>query len=90
VDARERTELVERGAFRWVRNPIFSWMLVALIGLVVIVPSGWSITAFVTLLAAVQLQVRCVEEPYLLATHGARYADYAARTGRFVPFVGRT
>ena len=37
----------------------------------------------------VQLQVRVVEEPYLLATHGKTYAAYAARVGRFVPGAGR-
>ena len=30
-----------------------------------------------------------VEEPYLLAMHGAAYAAYAARAGRFVPGIGR-
>lgn len=35
--------------------------------------------------AAGQLQVRAAEEPYLLRTHG----DDAARTGRFVPGIGR-
>jgi hypothetical protein len=41
------------------------------------------------LVAAVQLQVRAVEEPHLRATHGDAYAAYAARTGRFVPRIGR-
>lgn len=35
------------------------------------------------------LQVRLVEEPYLLRTHGEVYRDWAARTGRFLPGVGR-
>ena len=35
------------------------------------------------------MQVRAVEEPHLLATHGRAYADYAARVGRFVPGIGR-
>jgi protein-S-isoprenylcysteine O-methyltransferase Ste14 len=26
--------------------------------------------------------------PYLLATHGARYREYARTTGRFVPWLG--
>jgi protein-S-isoprenylcysteine O-methyltransferase Ste14 len=36
-----------------------------------------------------ELQVRIVEEPYLLGVHGREYADYAARVGRFFPGVGR-
>jgi protein-S-isoprenylcysteine O-methyltransferase Ste14 len=36
-----------------------------------------------------ELQVRLIEEPYLLATHGGTYQRYAATTGRFVPGIGR-
>ena len=46
--------------------------------------------ATVVLLAAIQVQVRAVEEPYLLAVHGDAYRDYAARVGRFVPGVGHS
>jgi protein-S-isoprenylcysteine O-methyltransferase Ste14 len=38
---------------------------------------------------AVELQVRVVEEPYLLAMHGSAYVSYAVRAGRFVPRIGR-
>jgi protein-S-isoprenylcysteine O-methyltransferase Ste14 len=88
VDDRERTQLVARGPFRWVRNPIFTWMTVALIGLLVMVPNVWSLAALAAMIVAIELQVRLVEEPYLVRTHGAAYRRYAARTGRFVPFVG--
>jgi protein-S-isoprenylcysteine O-methyltransferase Ste14 len=47
-----------------------------------------SVASFVCLLIAVELQVRFVEEPYLLRTHGQRYRDYASRVGRFVPGLG--
>ncbi len=36
-----------------------------------------------------QVQVRAIEEPYLVRTHGAAYTGYAARTGRFLPGIGR-
>lgn len=39
--------------------------------------------------AGIQMQVRAVEEPHLLATHGQAYAHYAARVGRFLPWIGR-
>jgi protein-S-isoprenylcysteine O-methyltransferase Ste14 len=41
------------------------------------------------LVVALEVQVRLVEEPYLLRTHGAHYAEYASRVGRFVPGFGR-
>lgn len=89
VDEREETELVTGGLFSFVRNPIFSAMLVAVAGLALMVPTWVTIVAFVSLLLAVELQVRYVEEPYLLRTHGDVYARYAATTGRFVPGLGR-
>ena len=89
VDPEERTELVTSGPFALVRNPIFSAMLPTALGLVLVVPSWVAIAGLVGLLVALEVQVRVVEEPYLRRTHGDRYADYARRTGRFVPGVGR-
>ncbi|GAA2724696.1 hypothetical protein [Cellulomonas aerilata] len=53
------------------------------------VPAVTSAAALTALVVAVQLQVRAVEEPYLAQVHGERYRAWAARTGRFVPGVGR-
>lgn len=89
VDETERTELVTSGPFALVRNPIFAAMIPTALGLVLLVPSWVAIAGFAGLVVALELQVRVVEEPYLLRAHGAAYADYAARTGRFAPRVGR-
>lgn len=88
VDPDERLRLVTDGPFRLVRNPIYSSMLPTVLGLVLMVPTVLAITAFLVLLAALELQVRLVEEPYLLSTHGDEYARYATRVGRFVPRLG--
>ncbi len=88
VDPDERTELVIGGPFRLVRNPIYSAMLPTVFGLVLMVPSVVAIAGFIALVVALELQVRLVEEPYLLQVHGNAYADYAARVGRFVPGLG--
>ncbi|KGH45398.1 isoprenylcysteine carboxyl methyltransferase [Modestobacter caceresii] len=89
VDPGERTDLVTTGVFAHVRNPIFTAMTVAQAGVVLMVPTWVSILAVVALVAAIQLQVRAVEEPYLRTVHGGTYAAYAERTGRFLPGVGR-
>jgi protein-S-isoprenylcysteine O-methyltransferase Ste14 len=88
VDSGERTELVTGGPFELVRNPIYSAMTPTVLGLVLMVPSVVAVVAFVALVIALELQVRTVEEPYLLRVHGADYANYAARVGRFVPRFG--
>ena len=89
VDQEERTDLVTSGPFALVRNPIFSAMLPTALGLVLLVPSWVALVGLVGLAVALELQVRVVEEPYLLRAHGEPYRRYAAETGRFLPAVGR-
>lgn len=74
--------------FTLVRNPIFSAMVPAFLGLALMVPNVAAMVGFLALVAAVEVQVRFVEEPYLLRTHGEGYAKYASRVGRFVPGFG--
>ncbi len=88
VDATARTELVANGPFRWVRNPIFTFMLAATLGLALLVPNPIAWVALLLLFAAVEIQVRRVEEPYLQGIHGRAYQVYCAQTGRFLPHLG--
>lgn len=89
VDPAERTQLVTSGPFALVRNPIFAAMLPTALGLTLLVPSWVALAGLVGLVMALELQVRVVEEPYLLKVHGATYSTYATRVGRFVPGIGR-
>lgn len=89
VDPAERTELVTDGPFALVRNPIFSGMIPTALGLTLMVPNWPALIGLTALVISLELQVRVVEEPYLLKVHGERYASYAAAVGRFVPGVGR-
>ena len=88
VDHDRRTELVTTGVFRFVRNPIFSAMVVATVGLLLLVPNSLTVVAFAVLVAALEVQVRFVEEPYLRSVHGAAYDQYCEGTGRFAPGLG--
>lgn len=89
VDRNERTTLVRTGVFGRVRNPIFTAMLVFGLGIALITPNVVATVGFVLLVATIELQVRVVEEPYLLTVHGDTYRDYLAKVGRFIPGVGR-
>ena len=89
VDEQERTALVTTGPFAVVRNPIFTAMLPASLGLALLVPNVAALAGFAALVLALEIQVRLVEEPYLLRQHGDAYRNYAARVGRFVPGLGR-
>ena len=81
--------LVTSGSFRLVRNPILTTTAATVIGLALMVPNVVALLMLAASLSAMQIQVRLVEEPYLLGVHGDRYRAYAARTGRFVPWIGR-
>jgi protein-S-isoprenylcysteine O-methyltransferase Ste14 len=88
VDASETTALVRTRVFGWVRNPIYSAMLIFDFGIALVTPNFVTIAGLVLAIAAPELQVRRVEEPYLLGKHGAAYRGYTASVGRFIPGVG--
>ena len=88
VDPGEVTDLVTSGPFARVRNPIFTAMLVAVVGFGLLVPNLVAAIAIVALVLGLEAQVRWVEEPYLRRVHGSSYEQYARRAGRFVPGLG--
>jgi protein-S-isoprenylcysteine O-methyltransferase Ste14 len=83
-----KTALVSRGLFRRVRNPIYSGLLVMLLGVTLVIPCAASVLLGSAAAAAIAIHTR-LEERHLLALHGDAYRAYAARVGRFVPGVGR-
>jgi protein-S-isoprenylcysteine O-methyltransferase Ste14 len=90
VSEDQGTDLVTGGWFSICRNPIYSAMVLGWTGFALMVPTWLAFAAIVVISAGLELQVRAVEEPYLLRTHGEAYRVYAARVGRFVPGIGRS
>jgi protein-S-isoprenylcysteine O-methyltransferase Ste14 len=88
VDQSERTALIKDGLFAWVRNPVFSGIGLFGAGFSLLVPNVLSGSALLLGALGLEIQARCVEEPYLLRTHGEAYAEYARRVGRFLPRIG--
>ena len=84
----ERTDLVTRGLFRFCRNPIYLGLLAALAAFCCLLPGYLSGGLLVFGAVLLQVQAR-LEEAHLLRQHGASYAAYCARVGRFLPFTGR-
>ena len=89
VDPSEETELIIGGLFGLARNPIFTGMMAAQAGTVLLAPTGLGLAGAVLLLIACELQVRKVEEPHLVHTHGRSYLEYSGQVGRFLPGVSR-
>ena len=88
VDQHETAPLVTVGLFGHVRNPIFSALLLAAVGLLLMVPNVLSAMALASTFLGIEIQVRRVEEPYLTRVHENRYLLYARRVGRFFPRIG--
>jgi protein-S-isoprenylcysteine O-methyltransferase Ste14 len=83
-----RSELITTGIFRVVRNPIFTGLLIAVSGIVLLTPSPWSLMGFLWISSLIAMQVR-LEETHLLRMHREPYAIYANRVGRFLPGIGK-
>jgi protein-S-isoprenylcysteine O-methyltransferase Ste14 len=83
------TDLITGGWFKVCRNPIYAAMVVGWTGFALMVPTWFAFGAVVVIALGLELQVRAVEEPYLIRTHGDEFRAYAARVGRFLPGVGR-
>ena len=89
VSDEERTDLVTAGWFALCRNPIYTSMIVGWLGLALMVPTWLGFAAAAVIAIGLEIQVRYVEEPYLMRTHGDEYRSYTSRVGRFLPGVGR-
>jgi protein-S-isoprenylcysteine O-methyltransferase Ste14 len=72
-----------------VRNPIYTGMIAAVLGLALLVPNVVAVASVAVLFVALEVQTRFVEEPYLLRVHGQSYRSWASETGRFLPGMGR-
>ncbi|PKQ10145.1 MAG: isoprenylcysteine carboxylmethyltransferase family protein [Actinobacteria bacterium HGW-Actinobacteria-9] len=86
IDETNPTELVMNGPFRLIRNPTYSGLFALTLGFWLIWPT-WAVLTFAVLFVVMlEVQVRC-EEKHLLRQHGETYAQYFARTKRYVPGV---
>jgi protein-S-isoprenylcysteine O-methyltransferase Ste14 len=88
-DKREELALVTNGPYRVVRNPIYTSMLAAVLGCLLMLPSPVTALAVMTTFTGIEIVVRAVEEPFLRRRHGDAYATWAHSAGRFLPGVGR-
>ena len=83
IDEVHKTNLVETGVFRRSRNPIFSGMIVTLLGFFLTIPNAVTLLVLGVGFAVIQIQVR-LEEEFLLRTHGEKYVDYQRRVRRWL------
>jgi len=85
----KRTEhVLDQGAFRWVRHPLYLGGILTFLGLAVSTASLLALGAWVLLVAFYGYTTR-FEERFLEELFGDSYRDYKARTGKWIPRPGR-
>lgn len=77
-------ELVRSGPYHWVRHPIYSGLLLAIIGTGVERGETRSIVAFLLACTGFLVKLRR-EEKFMNATFGAQYEEYRRSTGALIP-----
>ena len=85
VDESEQTELVTTGIYSLIRNPIYSGVMLFVIGLLFLLPNIYMLLSILIGYLSIELHVRYVEEPYLLRLHGSDFKNYMNKTGRYLP-----
>lgn len=75
--------LIDGGVFKWIRHPIYTGILFATSGYALYSGSIWKGLLSMALLMLFQFKSRYEEQ--LLKNKFDQYADYMAKTGRFLP-----
>jgi len=84
VTLKDGHELISNGLYRWIRHPIYTGILLAMIGTAVIKGHlrGW--VGFLIVLTAFYFKARR-EEGFLRQEFGDGFEEHARRTGMFLP-----
>jgi protein-S-isoprenylcysteine O-methyltransferase Ste14 len=86
VTLKEGHELIQSGPYRFVRNPLYLGLLIALLGTALMRCSPRSLASVGIFLGVFLWRMR-IERRFLTDQFGAKYADYRRRVKGLVPFV---
>jgi protein-S-isoprenylcysteine O-methyltransferase Ste14 len=78
-------ELVVSGLYRYVRNPMYIAGFMVLGGETVLFQSKGMLVYFLIMLAGLNFQVLCFEEPYLEEKFGESFRSYRRAVRRWIP-----
>lgn len=86
VTVKEGHELIRKGPYRVVRHPIYSGLLLALLGTAVAIGEVRGLAALALAFGAFWWKSR-TEEAFMSQTFGDRYAQYKRQVKALIPFV---
>ena len=84
VVAKVQHELIRSGPYRWVRHPIYSGLLLAILGTVLVQDQVRGLVALALVYAGWKIKSR-LEERMMVSTFGEQYTTYANSTGALFP-----
>jgi protein-S-isoprenylcysteine O-methyltransferase Ste14 len=87
VTLKQDHQLVCTGPYRWVRHPIYTGLLLAVLGTALVLGEWRGILALAMLIAAHTLKARR-EEALMVRHFGSVYEDYKRQTGFLIPGIG--
>jgi protein-S-isoprenylcysteine O-methyltransferase Ste14 len=77
-------QLVRSGPYRWVRHPIYSGMILGMLGTAIVRGQVRGLVAVALLYIGFTIKSR-IEERVMMSTFGAEYDEYSRTTGAIVP-----
>jgi len=80
-------QLIRSGPYRWVRHPIYSGMILAMLGTAINREQLRGFVAVPLLWIGFTIKSR-IEERFMTATFGSQYDEYRRMTGGIVPRLG--
>jgi protein-S-isoprenylcysteine O-methyltransferase Ste14 len=86
VSVKENHELIRTGPYALVRHPIYTGLLVAILGTAWVVGQWRGLLAFLLMISSYWRKLR-VEERLMLETFGDAYRRYCEHTAALVPFL---
>jgi protein-S-isoprenylcysteine O-methyltransferase Ste14 len=86
VTLKKGHELIQRGPYRLVRHPMYTGILLALLGAAVTVGQAGNFLGVALLAAAFRWKTN-LEESYMTRHFGRRYSDYSKKVKRLIPYL---
>jgi protein-S-isoprenylcysteine O-methyltransferase Ste14 len=86
VTVKQDHELIRSGPYRLVRHPIYTGLLLAILGTAIAIGEWRGLVAFALMTIGLVLKMR-TEECFMVETFGAEYARYRAEVPALIPFI---
>ena len=83
IDHETKTEFVQKGLFKYSRNPIFIGVIFISLGFFLLLPNPITLTILALDIALIQIQV-ALEEEYLAKQHVESYSEYCRNILRWL------